>query len=70
MSDERAYHSALLRSDAADRAVPPPVLLPYQQAWVAEDSPFKLCEKSRRIGMTWAEAADNVLIAAAAKPAG
>lgn len=42
----------------------PPVLLPYQRAWIEDDSPLKVCEKSRRIGLTWAEAADNVLIAA------
>lgn len=49
---------------------PPPVLLPYQQAWVADPSPFKLAEKARRTGLTWAEASDDVLIAAAAKSAG
>ncbi|MEX0745308.1 MAG: hypothetical protein WD118_06870 [Phycisphaeraceae bacterium] len=48
----------------------PPVLLPYQQAWVADDSQLKVSEKSRRTGLTWAEAADDVLIAAAAKGAG
>lgn len=42
---------------------PPAVLLPYQQAWVADDSPLKIAEKSRRIGITWAEAADAALIA-------
>ena len=49
---------------------PPPVLLPYQQAWIADDSPLKVSEKSRRSGLTWAEASDNVLIAASAKDAG
>lgn len=44
----------------------PPVLLPYQQAWVADDAQLKVGEKSRRIGLTWAEASDDVLIAAAA----
>ena len=44
----------------------PPVLLSYQQAWVADDAQLKVGEKSRRIGLTWAEASDNVLIAAAA----
>ena len=41
----------------------PAALLPYQQRWIADDSPLKIAEKSRRIGLTWAEAADNVLIA-------
>ncbi|MBA3997062.1 MAG: hypothetical protein C0466_07815 [Candidatus Accumulibacter sp.] len=44
---------------------PPPVLLGYQQRWVADQSPLKVAEKSRRIGLTWGEAADNVLIASA-----
>lgn len=42
---------------------PPPVLLGYQQRWVADDSSLKIGEKSRRIGLTWGEAADDVLIA-------
>src|SRR3569832_697749 len=44
----------------------PPVLLPYQQAWVAGNAQLKIAEKSRRIGLTWAEASDDVLIAAGA----
>ena len=55
----------LLDAGAAPDA-PPPVLLPYQQAWVADQAQLKVAEKSRRIGLTWGEAADNVLIAAAA----
>lgn len=42
----------------------PPVLLPYQRAWIDDPSPLKVCEKSRRTGLTWAEASDDVLIAA------
>ena len=38
-------------------------LLPYQAAWVADQSPLKVCEKSRRIGLSWAEAYDSVLYA-------
>lgn len=48
----------------------PGVLLPYQQRWIADPSPFKVAEKGRRTGLTWAEASDNVLIAAADKAAG
>lgn len=59
---------ARLDPPAAD--APPPALLSYQQKWIADPSPFKLMEKSRRTGITWAEAADDVLIAAADKPAG
>src|SRR5262249_10143163 len=43
------------------------VLLPYQVRWLADRSPIKVAEKSRRIGLTWAEAADSALIAAARK---
>ncbi|QPJ61691.1 MAG: hypothetical protein G3M70_07240 [Candidatus Nitronauta litoralis] len=43
------------------------VLLGYQQRWVADRSPVKACEKSRRVGLTWAEAADSTLDAAEAE---
>ena len=43
----------------------PAVLLPYQQAWLADLAKVKVCEKSRRIGLSWAEACDAVLCAAA-----
>lgn len=52
------------------RSAAPAALLPYQQAWIADKSPLKIGEKSRRIGLTWAEAADDVLIAAAERRAG
>lgn len=42
------------------------VLLPYQQKWIADTSPVKVCEKSRRVGLSWGEAADSALQAAAA----
>lgn len=42
----------------------PAVLLPYQQEWISDSSELKVAEKSRRVGLTWAEAADNVLTAA------
>lgn len=48
----------------------PPVLLPYQAAWIADKSSLKVAEKSRRTGFTWAEAADDALTAASEKPAG
>ena len=46
------------------------VLLKYQRDWIADTSDIKLAEKSRRTGLTWAEAADAVLTAGAAKSAG
>ena len=42
------------------------VLLPYQVRWIADDAAVKVAEKSRRVGITWAEAADAALSAAAA----
>ncbi|MCY1214397.1 hypothetical protein D9M72_262100 [compost metagenome] len=48
----------------------PSVLLGYQKRWVSIKAPLKVGEKSRRIGLTWAEAADNVLTAASATTAG
>lgn len=48
------------------KAAAPPVLLPYQQAWIADESQLKVQEKSRRTGLTWAEAADDVLQASQA----
>lgn len=40
------------------------ILLGYQKKWVADDADVKIAEKSRRVGLTWAEAADDVLLAA------
>jgi len=52
--------------------VPTPnsVLLGYQQRWTNDKSPLKVSEKSRRTGLTWAEAADDVVIAASDRAAG
>lgn len=46
------------------------VLLGYQKRWIADDSQIKVGEKSRRIGLTWAEAADNALDASMSRLAG
>lgn len=48
----------------------PAALLPYQQRWVADTRDVKLCEKSRRIGLSWAEAADCALAASSSREAG
>jgi len=42
----------------------PAALLPYQQSWVADTAQVKVIEKSRRIGLSWGEAADTALLAA------
>lgn len=48
----------------------PTVLLPYQQKWVGDQAQVKVCEKSRRVGISWAEAADAALTGAASRTAG
>jgi phage FluMu gp28-like protein len=40
------------------------LLLPYQRKWISDRAQVKVCEKSRRIGITWCEAADRALDAA------
>lgn len=46
------------------------VLIPYQKRWIADEAQVKIAEKSRRTGLTWAEAADAVLTAGANKASG
>lgn len=45
------------------------ILMQYQVDWIADQSPVKIIEKSRRIGISYAEAADDVLYAASAEGA-
>lgn len=47
-----------------------PVLLGYQAKWFEDESEVKIAEKSRRTGLTWAEAASNVITAAKPKRRG
>ncbi|HHL33115.1 MAG TPA: hypothetical protein ENJ30_01980 [Desulfobulbaceae bacterium] len=42
----------------------PYVFLSYQRAWTGDEAPVKIIEKSRRIGLSWCESADDVLFAA------
>ena len=46
------------------------VLLGYQARWFADESEVKIAEKSRRTGLTWAEAACNVVTASKPKRRG
>lgn len=46
------------------------ILLGYQKRWIADESPLKIAEKSRRTGLTWAEAADAALCASTARTEG
>lgn len=45
----------------------PPVLLAYQQDWVADPADVEVWEKSRRIGASWCDASDSVTTAAPAE---
>ncbi len=45
-------------------------LLPYQKRWIEDNSQLKIAEKSRRTGLTWAQAADDALTASSQKSAG
>lgn len=38
--------------------------LPYQRAWIKDDARLKLCQKSRQIGMSYADSYDSVVKAA------
>lgn len=44
----------------------PAVLLGYQQEWVADTAEVAAWEKSRRIGASWTDASDSVLVASPA----
>ncbi len=46
------------------------VLMEHQADWIADDSILKVCEKGRRTGITFAEALDCTLIAAAQRSGG
>lgn len=59
MADQETTWSKENRSDRT-----PAVLLPYQQRWMADESQVKVVEKSRRVGLSWVEAADDTLLAA------
>lgn len=46
------------------------VLMLHQREWLEDKSDLKICKKGRRTGITFAEALDDTLIAAAARSAG
>ena len=45
-------------------AIQGPLLLPYQKRWVEDRAQVKIVEKSRRVGLSYAEAVDSVIYAA------
>ncbi|EIO1594428.1 hypothetical protein LOV55_004395 [Salmonella enterica] len=68
-----AEQKALLGVDVPESLELPqsmPVLLGYQSRWFKDDSQICIAEKSRRTGLTWAEAARNVITAAKPKKRG
>ncbi len=60
MSNVLEYHSTLheelAKSDDG-------VLLGYQKLWVIDEADVKVGEKGRQVGLTWAEAGDDALLA-------
>jgi phage FluMu gp28-like protein len=50
-------------ASAVERALAPEVLLLYQQTWHTIVNPVKVWEKSRRIGASWVDASESVLLA-------
>lgn len=68
-----AEQKALLGVDVPESLALPkrmPVLLGYQAKWFKDESQICIAEKSRRTGLTWAEAARNVITAAKPKKRG
>lgn len=65
LAEEMAIHGVEVPQNIAE-AVPgnDPVFLPYQQRWFEDESQIMIAEKSRRTGLTWAEAGRNVINAA------
>lgn len=61
---------ATAKVSPVSEAVSESLLLNYQIDWTEDNAQVKLCEKSRRIGLSWGEAEDATLIAAAEKSAG
>lgn len=65
LADEMELHGVVVPQEVAD-AIPSgdAVFLPYQQKWFEDESQIMIAEKSRRTGLTWAEAGRNVINAA------
>lgn len=65
LAEEMELHGVVLPDDIAS-AIPAndSVFLPYQKRWFEDESQIMIAEKSRRTGLTWAEAGRNVMNAA------
>lgn len=65
LAEEMALYGVDVPQEIADaQPASEPVFLPYQQRWFEDESQIMLAEKSRRTGLTWAEAGRNVINAA------
>ncbi|HEX5278166.1 MAG TPA: hypothetical protein VFW42_10910 [Fluviicoccus sp.] len=65
LREEMEIHGVVVPQDVGD-AIPTgdAVFLGYQQRWFEDTSEIMIAEKSRRTGLTWAEAGRNVMNAA------
>lgn len=62
LAEEMALHGVDVPQDLAEaQPANEPVFLGYQQRWFEDESPIMIGEKSRRTGLTWAEAGRNVV---------
>ena len=71
--DDRTLPAALPRGAEIPDDLDPladGILMKHQADWLADNSNLKLAEKGRRTGITFAEALDDTLIAAASREAG
>lgn len=65
LAEEMELHGVDVPQDIAEAvAANEPVFLGYQQRWFEDESQIMMGEKSRRTGLTWAEAGRNVVKAA------
>ncbi|MFL1552488.1 terminase large subunit domain-containing protein [Pseudomonas sp. D47] len=65
LAEEMELHGVVVPQEMTDaQPANEPVFLGYQQRWFEDQSPIMIAEKSRRTGLTWAEAGRNVINAA------
>lgn len=65
LAEEMELHGVVVSQEIGDaQPANEPVFLGYQQRWFEDQSQIMIAEKSRRTGLTWAEAGRNVINAA------
>ncbi|WP_228723040.1 hypothetical protein [Limnobaculum xujianqingii] len=67
---EQAQTSASMNAILLQKFDQGELLLGYQRRWIADTSTLKIAEKSRRTGLTWAEAADGAFNGSLSREAG